>query len=310
MITVFVDPSIAPLEKQQVLLMKACADIGVKCEFVPQRIERTVSFLAPLTESISNNDVITKEMLGVLNAEDAIPMIQAYTESKQGNEVLIMTLTEWVSSILDAMPGQNLTVLIVGLKKYFSNQKLSAKRKHREAVTGQTSKARKKKQDSAVITSQEAEEAFVEVQLITGCVVQHVDSDEDLANYIKYYTKAVRDKPAKKDRFDSVFSFLEEGASGLYVNKQGQGLSKVWKHQLMQFKNLGADTADALLSHYPSPCLLHKVCKENKEAESVISEINVRRNASVISTNRKIGKEQARRIHTFMTSKDPDQVIK
>lgn len=53
MITVFVDPSIAPLEKQQVLLMKACADIGVKCEFVPQRIERTVSFLPPLTESVN-----------------------------------------------------------------------------------------------------------------------------------------------------------------------------------------------------------------------------------------------------------------
>ncbi|GFN79849.1 connexin 27.5 [Plakobranchus ocellatus] len=48
----------------------------------------------------------------------------------------------------------------------------------------------------------------------------------------------------------------------------------------------------------------------NNEAEKSIAEINVRRNASIIATNRKVGKEQARRINIFMSSTDLNQVIK
>ena len=38
--------------------------------------------------------------------------------------------------------------------------------------------------------------------------------------------------------------------------------------------------------------------------------LQVRRAAGVISTNRKIGKEHARRIFTFVTSTDPNQIVK
>lgn len=40
-------------------------------------------------------------------------------------------------------------------------------------------------------------QAFVEVQLLTGCIVQQVGTDDELANQIKLFTKAVADKPNK-----------------------------------------------------------------------------------------------------------------
>lgn len=47
MLTVFIDPAVAPLVKQKELILKACADIGARCDFVPQQVERTVSWYAP-----------------------------------------------------------------------------------------------------------------------------------------------------------------------------------------------------------------------------------------------------------------------
>ncbi|BFZ03179.1 hypothetical protein BsWGS_06218 [Bradybaena similaris] len=285
MLTVFVDPAAVPLGKQRDLILKACADIGAKCDFVPQRVERTISWHPPVN----------------------MPL-------KQGLESGDMSLTGWVDSLQSAVGDTNLSVFIVGLHKYFSNHKTTTKQKYREAVTGKPARRRNKDAFSGPqITTLNAEEAFVEVQLLTGCVIQQVDTDEELAQQIKLFTKSIIEKPNKKDRFDNIFSFLEEGTSGLIVNKQGQGLRNVWKHQLMQFKNVGADVAEAVLSVYPSPLLLYQACQadtSSRETEKLLSDINVRRHASVIATNRKIGKEHARRIYTFITSADPQQIIK
>ena len=40
-------------------------------------------------------------------------------------------------------------------------------------------------------------QAFVEVQMFTGCILQPIDSDEELAIQIKLFTKAVAEKPSK-----------------------------------------------------------------------------------------------------------------
>jgi hypothetical protein len=39
------------------------------------------------------------------------------------------------------------------------------------------------------------------------------------------------------------------------------GLLKVWKQQLLQFKNISPDIAQAIIAEYPSPLLLRKVCE-------------------------------------------------
>lgn len=53
MLTVFIDPAAAPLDKQRDLILKACADIGAGCDFVPQRLERTISWHPPVNMPVS-----------------------------------------------------------------------------------------------------------------------------------------------------------------------------------------------------------------------------------------------------------------
>ena len=43
------------------------------------------------------------------------------------------------------------------------------------------------------------------------------------------------------------------------MDKNGVGLLKVWKQQLMQLKNVSQDVAQAIIAEYPSPQLLVQV---------------------------------------------------
>lgn len=277
---VYVDPSVVQEVRQRELIMKALSEIGATCQVVEQRIEKSISWQSELSAPKNVQDDVAKETMIVIPAHDAISMVHAYLQRKQSRACEHPSLTEWIQSIQSAAPSQNLTVITLGLTKYFSAQKRSIKHKHREAVTGQpATKARKKKsqqEEELQITHDQLEEALVETQLLTGCVLQHVDSDEELANQIKMFTKAVAEKSSKKDRLNHVFSFLDEGTAGLKVSKDGEGLRKVWKHQVMQFKNLGPEMAEAICNVYPAPFLLHQACvtgQASGEAEKAIAEI-------------------------------------
>ena len=46
------------------------------------------------------------------------------------------------------------------------------------------------------------------------------------------------------------------------VDRSGHGLLKVWKQQLLQFKSVSPDVAQALIVEYPSPQLLRQVTAE------------------------------------------------
>ena len=46
------------------------------------------------------------------------------------------------------------------------------------------------------------------------------------------------------------------------MDRHGNGLLKVWKQQLVQFKNVSPEIANAICAQYPAPRLLIEVRKE------------------------------------------------
>jgi len=314
MFTLFVDPSVAATVARQQCISRVMEEIGVKVDFVTQRIEKTICWFPGLSCQSAAASDISEEVIVVVEAIDAAKMICAHSQEKRNETSEDISLPKWLESVYSALPGKNIHVIIVGLSKYFSKQKTTARQQHRELVTGVPAKVKGKKKANVtgpVISMEEAQEAFVEVQLLHSCVIQEVDNDEDLAQSLKYLTKAVADKPAKKDRLNSALA-CEGGSGGVFVSKDGKGLAKVWRQQLMQFKTMGADMAEAISSSYPCPALLHQACESctKEEAEKLLGDINVRRAAGVISTNRRVGREQARRVHSFMAATHPHTVIK
>ncbi|KAK6169048.1 hypothetical protein SNE40_020175 [Patella caerulea] len=321
-ITVSIDPGIINTNGNGGPIFKAFDDLGVKCETIPQSIPNSVIWKREIIEC-SQDDTTVKhtteeDMLIMIPLEDFIAMIKTYSQKQKGDISSGVTLTEFIQSLQCAFNNHLFTFFVHGVEKYFSDLKLIKKQKHKEAVmeTGTSDASRSRRRKMAVdtiVTQLEIEEAMVETQLLTSCMIKFMNNSQQIADLIRTFTKAVAEKPAKQGRLENVFNFLEEGTAGVKVDKNGQGLLKVFKHQLMQFKNLGPDMADAILGVYQSPRSLlqaYAKCQTEKERERLLENIMVRRGGGVLATNRRVGKEMSRRIFLFLTCRDPNFVIK
>ncbi|KAJ8318353.1 hypothetical protein KUTeg_003444 [Tegillarca granosa] len=114
-------------------------------------------------------------------------------------------------------------------------------------------------------------QAVTDTQLQTGSMVYMMETGEEIAEFIRTYTKAVAEKPANPDVAEALIS--------VYPSP--------W----------------LLMQDY-------KKCNSEKEAIRLLENIVVRRGAGVLETTRRVGKELSRRIYTAMTCSDPAFVIK
>ncbi|XP_070186337.1 crossover junction endonuclease EME1-like isoform X2 [Littorina saxatilis] len=296
-------------------VIQMCESVGVRCTTRDQLIAGTVTWQLSFnaTEVAAARIEEMDDVLAIIPVDQFVAMVNSQAQSV--GETFGQTLTEYVRSLQHIYSGKRLSATVNGLEKYFSDQKLEAKRKHREEVTGQKAKAVRKVQhvDGPSVSRFQVEEAIVVTQLETGCCCRLADAAQEVAELVKCYTKAVMEKPNKKDRFDSAFSFLEEGGAGVKADKTGAGLLKVWKLQLQQLHNLGPDMAAAIAAEFPSPLALKQAYSNYPnpaDAWKVTENIVVRRGAGALETGRRVGQQLSRRIHTLMTSTDSNQIVK
>jgi hypothetical protein len=57
---------------------------------------------------------------------------------------------------------------------------------------------KKKKNINTMVSHLDIEEACKKAQILTECVVQQLETPEDITDLLKTYTKAVAEKPGKK----------------------------------------------------------------------------------------------------------------
>ena len=85
--------------------------------------------------------------------------------------------------------------------------------------------------------------------------------------------------------------------------KSTEDLTKLWITQLQQFSQITLPIARTIASEYPSPSALLDQYKNltTSEAEDLLASLHVQKNLK-----RTVGPNISRRIHCFMTSRDPD----
>ncbi|XP_077980258.1 uncharacterized protein LOC144435545 [Glandiceps talaboti] len=262
------------------------------------------------------------EILVVIQSEQFVEMVYAYKEAQLGHLLNTNTLQSYVLTIKDTSIGQNPTLVVIGMEKYFRTQKNKQNKNFRSAVLGShgdsdEGKKGKGKQKSSVtisISRVDMEEALVDLQLHTNCTVHLKETVADVAALIAMFTKAIAEAPFKRERDKGLFSFhvSTDWAGGVKVDKDGKGLLKVWRQQLQQFRNVSMEVASAIISAYPSPKMLiqaYNQCSSEQQAQKLLQDIVVRRGAGVLATNRRVGPELSRRIHLFMTSSDGDLIL-
>ncbi|KAJ7386270.1 crossover junction endonuclease eme1 [Desmophyllum pertusum] len=342
-IVVCIDPDIltnSQLPEENVLLQKL-ESLGASHKVQSQRIPGSITWQRASVEhdvqaetlQISTKTTLSDEHHAVLglSAVKFVEMTFNFREEMQYPAISVITDDETLSTfcerLLTIYPGKIITLVILGLEKYFRDVNLTQKRQFRSAVLGSSSsetenpsgkgrkKANKESGPSVMVSRVDVEEALVDLQIKQPkCRVRMCETDEEFAELLAMFTKAVAEAPFKKKQPES-FSFCVEGGEkgSVKVSKEGEGLKKVWQQHFQQFRNVSADMAAAIVAVYPTPHSLlqaYKRCDSKVEASKLLQDVLVRRGAGVLATSRRIGPELSRRIHFLLTSEDGELSMK
>lgn len=87
------------------------------------------------------------------------------------------------------------------------------------------------------------------------------------------------------------------------------GLGRLWQQHLIKLPMITLETAEAIMSVYPMPKDLFDAYKTASDPENLLRDIQTRRGAGALLSNRRIGPEMSRKIYDFYHVTDPHHVL-
>lgn len=203
-------------------------------------------------------------------------------------------LCERICDIRNVLVNKDIILLVYGLQEYFS-------KKEKVKDTKLPSEAKSSTCLGSKLTRHKVENALAELQLQLNFGYRVINTPEELGLCVTQFTKAVAEHPFKKQKFskEQKFSWYAalDSRDCVRVDKEGNGLLRLWQQQLTQFNLAGVDKAQAIVAAYPSPQLLKQAydkCDSTKEAELLLQNIAVRRTQGPLTSFRRIGPELTR----------------
>ncbi|KAL4121848.1 hypothetical protein QTP88_014279 [Uroleucon formosanum] len=148
-------------------------------------------------------------------------------------------------------------------------------------------------------------------QMMLSCQVsfRFVENKNDIGLAVFYLTKSIAQKPYKLNKYKEEQDGCDWYASGhtkncVTVDKNGTGLTQLWRQMLSQFPLCGLETSEAIATAYGSPIALLEAydnCSSRLEGETLLQDIPVRRGFGPLASNRRIGPELSKKIYTFFS---------
>lgn len=226
-------------------------------------------------------------------------------------------LTNHVQSLQLSLPGKKLTIVVYGAEQYFRHQKSFKRQEVRAKVLAKEGKFKisKKKENfenTPRISQDKWDTALAELHLFADCSHRLVEKPHALGTFIRQFSKAVAEVPFKYEKHKREQEKLEWYAAGdsrdcVRVDKNGNGLLRLWQQQLCQFNRVAMETAQAITSVYRSPCALvqaYENCSSETEAELMLEAIQIRRGVGPLTTVKKVGPDLSKKVYSFFTSSD------
>lgn len=224
-----------------------------------------------------------------------------------------------VVSIRTLLPDYNITLVIFGLQGYFAYHK---KKKKSTNKKGSGSKANSNTdnsetyQKSQQILKQQVDTQLAEIQITAKCNSRLIESSVDLALMVYQYTKAIAEIPyklEKKQPFNKEFNWYIAGDNRdtVRVDKDGNGLKRLWQQQLCQFNLSSLEIAEAICTVYKSPKQLVEAYMNCTPAEgsNLLKDLPIRRAVGPLTAIRRVGPELSKKIHVMFTSEDGDVLL-
>ncbi|XP_047538189.1 crossover junction endonuclease EME1 [Vanessa atalanta] len=188
------------------------------------------------------------------------------------------------------LAGCELTLVLFGVKEYF---KTSGRK---------TTNSRQK-----LITEIDLEKAITDLLVSANCDTIIVNTPNELALTIVQFTKAIAEEPYKKSKraLDEQADFYMRGDNKkcVAVDKDGNGLSRLWQQMIAILPLSSLETSRALCAQYKTPLELYESL-QTPTGVTDLANVGVSRAAAPGSKARRIGPEFARKLHTLFTAED------
>ncbi|KAG7190136.1 hypothetical protein KM043_006268 [Ampulex compressa] len=133
---------------------------------------------------------------------------------------------------------------------------------------------------------------------------------------IYQYTKAIAEIPyklEKKKNLETDFEWyiIGDNRNTVRVDKDGNGLKRLWQQQLCQFNLSSLEVAEAICKVYPSPVKLLETYMNSSydKGMSLLKDIPIRRAAGPLTAIRRVGPELSKKIYRMFTSKNGMDVL-
>lgn len=203
----------------------------------------------------------------------------------------------------------------VDSENYFAYQKKAAGKGKAKSQSGKTGD--QDFRNFPDISRRQLESCLNEVQITAGCNSRLIATRHELALMVYQCTKAIAETPYKLEKNKSLANKFDWYAMGdskntVKVDKDGNGLKRLWQQQLCQFSLSSLEIAEAICSIYPTPANLIEAymnCTDEDDGINLLKDIPIRRAPGPLGTVRKVGPGLSKKIYLMFTSKDGESML-
>ncbi|OXU26272.1 hypothetical protein TSAR_002468 [Trichomalopsis sarcophagae] len=238
------------------------------------------------------------------------------------NHISNDTFISAISNVKSLLPDKKLTLVMYKIESYFKYIKSIKDRAVREDILSsqgnqQNQKKSKTKADRTFanfpkISRDKFEDCLVEIQLLYKANSRLIELPCEMVLLIHQYTKSLAQRPSKLEKrqesSQNDWYVSCDNRDTVKVDKDGNGLKRLWQQQLCQFTLMSLESAEAIVSVYKSPLQLMEAYSKCSpaEGETLLKDIPIRRAVGPLTSTRKIGPELSKKIFTMFTAEDGD----
>ncbi|KAF5299481.1 hypothetical protein FQR65_LT01062 [Abscondita terminalis] len=246
-----------------------------------------------------------------MKPENCMKVVETAEDNETDEAILIMdwkevinlvnekTLVSRIETIKQAINKSKLFILIYEIENYFKyckRYKLNSDKinNKKDKVYGDVPK----------ISRMEVEAMLTELQVLHSCCHQFVETPQIVGKMVGHFTKSIALLPYKMEMYkkqqETDWFLSGDNRDCVKVDKNGNGLRRLWQQQLTTFQLARLEHAEAIVTKYPT---LHSLLEEcSTSDEKVVQDLPIRRAAGPLTTVRRIGPELSKTIYTYFTS--------
>ncbi|KAH1012513.1 crossover junction endonuclease EME1 isoform X1 [Dendroctonus ponderosae] len=227
------------------------------------------------------------------------------------------TLTAHIQSLLILPEIEHLTIAVMGLRSYYKYLDSQRNKDFKNAVADAPDRSTRPAGNIPFkylpkIPKKEIDKKLVELQFFCkSTYVRLLEMIEDLVGFVIECTKSVANRAERLSKSNALQAeneyFAVNNRDCVPIDKDGNGLFRLWSQCLVIFPSASLETAEAITSVYPTLHSLiqaYKSCDDEKSRELLLQNILVRRRADPLDRPRKLGPELSKKVYKVFFSKD------